>query len=288
MVNKQMRDDEHSWDFLSDREATFVDKIIRNLTNIAWAQPLLTAIERNGGVIRANKARFFELRFAYALHQAGIAPSYEVPGEGQSALGFGFTCAGNNWLVELMRLEDTQTVEDATQPSADEDGTPWFLPCLSTNAEALMPSIEGETLMAVQRICQTCERDGQPHKFPALNDSYRAILVDFRTFVDGGDIYDRIHVGLGGEYVRDWDCRLYSDGILISGVFNERTSARGAVHMRERVHFLGFVRETAFADGAFSAGTQFIANPYIFSTVTDVQAAIAAWPLQPVTVLNGE
>ncbi|GLS22041.1 hypothetical protein GCM10007874_50580 [Labrys miyagiensis] len=40
----------------------------------------------NGGLVRDNKALLFELRFAHALRSAGIAPRYEVPGEGQSTL----------------------------------------------------------------------------------------------------------------------------------------------------------------------------------------------------------
>ncbi len=282
-----MCSEEHSWDFLSDREAEFVDGILRELADVEWARPLLTDIKRHGGLTRANKTRFFELRFGYALHQAGIKPRYEVPGEGQSSLDFGFSYGGQDWLVELMRLEETQAVRDATQTHVDDDGIPWASLQLSTNAENPTHSTEGETLKAVERICQKCERDGRPHKFPAPGSAYHAILVDFRTFINGGDIHDRIHVGLGGEYVGEEFCRLRWEGELISGVFNERTAVRGAREARERVHFLSFVHETEFADGGFAAGTQFIANPYLFAEAAAVQRAIAAWPLEPARVLNG-
>jgi hypothetical protein len=278
----------HSWDFLSDREAQFVDSIARELAAVEWARPLLADINKHGGLTRANKARFFELRFGYALQQAGIAPHYEVQGEGQSTVDFGFSCGGQDWLVELMRLEETQAVKEATHTRVDEDGIPWTGLSLSTNAEKPSQSTEGETLKAVERICQKCERDGRPHKFPAPDGAYHAILVDFRTFINGGDAHDRIHVGLGGEYVQNEFCRLAWDGNLISGVFNERTPSRGATEARARVHFIGFVNEKKFEPGAFAGATQFIANPYLLATATDVRAAIRTWPLQPTIVLNGK
>jgi hypothetical protein len=114
------------------------------------------------------------------------------------------------------------------------------------------------------------------------------ILVDFRTFINGGDVHDRIHVGLGGEYVSNEFCRLAWEGNLISGVFNERTSVRGAAEARARVHFMGFVNEKSFEPGAFAGATQFIANPYLFATGADVQAAIRNWPMEPAIVLNGK
>ena len=49
----------------------------------------------------ANKSKFFELRFGYALHGAGTRPRYEVPGEGRSTLDFGFAAGGQAWPVEL-------------------------------------------------------------------------------------------------------------------------------------------------------------------------------------------
>lgn len=276
--------EQHSWDFLSEREAEFVDAILRDLADAAWARPLIADIERNGGLTRANKPRFFELRFGYALQQASVVPGYEVPGEGQSTLDFGFATGAQEWLVELMRLEETQAVRDATRTHVDEDGMPWASLQLSTNADNPTHSVEGETLKAVQRICQKCELHGRPHKFPVPDGACHVILVDFRTLANGGDAHDRVHIGLGGEYVKE-GYRMWWGGELVSGVFNERTAVRGAREVRERIHFLGFVHETKFADGGFAAGTQFIANPHLFASAADAQAAIASWPLHPATLL---
>jgi len=158
---------------------------------------------------------------------------------------------------------------------------------LSTTADDRRQSTEGETLKAVQRICQKCERDGQPHKFPPPAAAVHVLLVDFRTFMNGrSDFHDRVHLGLGGEYVSNKFCRLFWEGTLISGVFNERTTVRGATSACARIHLLGFVDEKAYEPGAFAASTQFIANHYLFSTSAEAKEAIAAWPLQPARLLN--
>jgi hypothetical protein len=103
----------------------------------------------------------------------------------------------------------------------------------------------------------------------------------------GGDVHDRIHVALGGEFVSDEFCRLYWEGTLISGVFSERTTVRGAPEVRTRVHFLGFIDEDAYERGAIAAATQLIANPYLFGSATEARDAIAAWPLQTARLLSG-
>jgi hypothetical protein len=278
------------WDILSGDEGEFVEDIMRQLRECAWARPLLDAIAGNGGLTRANKARFFELRLGFALQRAGVELAYEVAGEGQSTLDFGFQSGGQSWRVELMRLEETEAARRATWEETDEDGVHWFGRTLRSRAEDARQSDEGETLKAVERICQKCELNGRPHKFPVPEARrYHALLVDFRTFLNGGDAGDRLHVGLGGEYVRTAWHRRYWNGRLISGVFNERTTVRGAAEARARVHFLGFVNERGggYREGGFAEATQFIANPYRFADVDAMRAAIDTWPLRPVQVLNG-
>lgn len=278
---------EASWDFLSEREAVFVDAIIGELRDAPWIQPLLHDIANGGGLIGANKARFFELRFAHTLRSAGITPAYEVAGEGDSTLDFGFAAGERDWLVELMRLEETQAVKAATSATVDTAGIPWRSMVLSTTSEDRRQSTEGETLKAVQRICQKCEQGGKAHKFPAPAGALHVLLVDFRTFMNGGDRDDRIHVGLGGAFVANEFNRLSWDGRLITGAYHPGTTVKGAEYLRERVHFLGFVHEEAYEPGAFAAGTQFIANPHLFKTGAEARAALDTWPLQPAVILNG-
>jgi hypothetical protein len=186
-----------------------------------------------------------------------------------------------------MRLEETDAARNATGSRTDEDGIHWSGRILRTDADDTRQSEEGETLKAVQRICQKCEKGGHPHKFPVPGSSYHVLLVDFRTFLHGGDIQDRIHVGLGGEFLDNELLRRRWNGELISGAYSPRTNVRGAREFRERVHFLGFVQERTYELGDFGTATQFIANPHLFRNAAEVNAAMADWPLQPVHILNG-
>lgn len=92
---------------------------------------------------------------------------------------------------------------------------------LRSDADDAKQSLEGETLKAVERICQKCESKGRPHKFPALDGAYHAILVNLRTFSNGGDIHDRIHVALGAVAVAP-QYRVFWNGRPVTGVFNPR------------------------------------------------------------------
>ena len=267
------------WDFLSVQEAESAADIMRELEHESWAGPLLRDI--------ADGATVIDPDIGHALHRAGIVPQYEVGGEADSTLDFGFTASGQRWLVELMRLEETQAVRRATKSRIDERGVTWSSQMLSSDAKNPTQSEEGETLKAVQRICQKCERDGRPRKFPQIDGALHVLLVDFRTFLDGGDEHDMIHVGLGGEFVSEPFCRRYWEDRLISGVFHPRTALHGADHARARVHLLGFVDEESYEPGAFARATRFIANPSLFASTENVRAAVSTWPLQPAIVLNG-
>jgi hypothetical protein len=75
-------------------------------------------------------------------------------------------------------------------------------------------------------------------------------------------------------------------GQPISGVFSARTTVRGAAEVRDRVHFLGFVRERIYKPDEFGAVLALVANPYLFPDAAAVRAAGATWPLQPVRILN--
>jgi hypothetical protein len=97
--------DEGSFDFLTGREADFMKSVIDELADTPWAKPLVDDINATGGLTGDNKAKLFELRFGHSLHKAGIL---------QSTLDYGFTSGGRDFLVEMMRLEETDAVRAAT------------------------------------------------------------------------------------------------------------------------------------------------------------------------------
>lgn len=252
---------------------------------ISWrgAEPITADI--NHPLTRGDKDRLFELRFAYALHRGGIVPEYEIPGEGQSTIDFGFVSQGRRWAVEVMRLNDTVAAKSATGHWVDERDVPWTGRVLSRFTKEPEQSEQGETLKAVERICQKCERGGHPHKFPIPLETYNMILVDFRTFLNGGDVHDELHVALGADavaapYQRAWK------GRPISGVFSPHTRVRGAKEVRSRVHFIGFTREGTYKPDEFSDVLNLVANPNLFPDTAAMRVAGGSWPLQPVKILN--
>lgn len=268
------------WDSLTADEADFARAIIDELRNVAWAGSLLASIRETGGLVRANKAKFFELRFGYTLYTAGITPEYEVDGEAGSTLDFGFGAGGRDFRVELMRLEETEAARKATNTWIDAAGTEWNSHILSSHNDDKRQTESGETLKAVQRICQKCERGGKPYKFPVPDGAVHVLLVDSRTLFNGCDGHDRIHIALGGEFVTEPVARRYWDGQLISGVFSPGTTVRGAAQMRERVHFLGFVNEKHYVPGEIPKVSHFFANPHLFEDEAAAMEAFMAWPLR--------
>jgi hypothetical protein len=233
------------WDTLESSEAEFAQQLVGELKDVAWVRPIIDRIHKNGGLTRKNldnllqlKDHLFELRFAYALHQAGVTPEHEIRGEAKSMIDFGFVSKGQQWAVEMMRLGETEVVKAATVTQDVEPGVQLISRFLSTNAEDPTQSLDGETFKAIRRICQKCERNGRPHKFRVPEDALQVLLVDFRTFEKGGDGNDMLHVALGADYVKP-QFRCYWEGRPITGVFDEHTSLKGAAEMRQRVHFLG-------------------------------------------------
>jgi hypothetical protein len=270
------------WDTLESSEAEFARQLVGELKDVPWAGPIIDRINKNGGLNRENldnllqlKDHLFELWFAYALHQVGVVPRHEVSGEAKSMIDFGFESKGQQWAVEMMRFGETEAVKEATVSRPVEDGVQLISRCLSTDA------IADETFKAIRRICQKCEHNGRPHKFRAPEYALQVLLVDVRTFLNGCSEDDLLHVALGANFVKP-QFRCYWKGRPITGAFHEDTNLRGAAEMRQRVHFLGFVREGALMPDEFARAIYFVANPHLFRDSVAVRAAVATWPLQPV------
>lgn len=278
--------DELSFDFLTGREADFMEVVMKELADVAWAKPLISDINANGGLKGENKAKLFELRFGHCLHKEGIQPRYEVPGEGDSTLDFAFENGDRQFLVEMMRLEETDAARAATTKEELENEAVMVKRQLTTTAEDPRQSEEGETLKTVQRICQKFENGGKPHKFPKPDAATHVLLVDLRTFLNGGDQWDRLNVALGSDHVPHEIFRRYYNGKPITGVFNPKTDMKGAGEVRDRLHFIGFVNEKAYESGAFGPAIQFFANPQLFKSPEEAHKALSGWPLGVPNILN--
>ena len=274
------------FNFLTEAEGTSADEAIEELRRIDWANELLSVIEHNGGVSFDNTSFLFELRFAIALHSEEIVPTYEAPGEAKSTLDFEFTHNDQKWRIELLRLNETMAARNAIQKVQVGLVNIWRR-VFSSGHPNNLASEEGETLKAVQRICQKCARKGRPHKFPAPDGAIHVLLIDARTLLSGTtDMYDWIHIGLGGEYLTQEFHRRYWEGTLISGVFNSRTTVHGAKWAQERLHLIGFMKEEQFGVCDFGSSIKFVANPFLFDSMEDLQNTLAKWPLEGAQLLN--
>jgi len=273
------------FDIFTGTEAEAVERAKKAIGDREWAKPILADVDANGGLVGTNMDKFFELRFGHALETAGVSPRYEVAGEGESTLDFGLISKGKPWLVELMRLNDTQAAKSATI-ELEEDGMTFIKRVLASGGDDPRQSQEGETLKTIQRICQKFENNGKAHKFPMPEGGYHTLLVDMRNHLNGGDVYDRIHIALATENCPEPAFRFYWDKQPITGVFDRRTKMKGAAEARARLHFLGFVNDREYQEGRFGSKIDFIGNPHLFETSELMNAAIATWPLQPVRLIN--
>jgi hypothetical protein len=143
---------EDSFDFLTGREADFMKSVMDELADTPWAKPLIADINATGGLTGDNKAKLFELRFGHSLHKASIFPRYETAGEGQSTLDSGFTSGGRDFLVEMMRLEETDAVRAATTTEKFADGAMMAGRHLSTDAEDPRQSEEGDSAVVQETL----------------------------------------------------------------------------------------------------------------------------------------
>ena len=95
-----------------------------SLQSTPWAIALLQKIERHGGITYANKPLLFEARIANAIRASGVdSVEYEHrAGVGDSSVDFRLLTTPN-WLIEVVSIERSSALEDATIISGPYEGT---------------------------------------------------------------------------------------------------------------------------------------------------------------------
>jgi len=142
------------------------------LADTPWAKPLIDDINAAGGLTGDNKAKLFELRFGHSLHKAGILPRYETAGEGQSTLEYGFTSGGRDFLVEMMRVEETDAVKAATTMEKFADGAVMVGRHLSTVPKIRVSRKKVKRSKPLNASAKNFETGGKPHKFSRTRRRY--------------------------------------------------------------------------------------------------------------------
>ena len=271
-------------DILTADEADYVRSIWSKFPESKAYQEIKKVISRNGGISASNKDHLLELRIAHALLSSGVELAYEVSGEGGSRIDLGFDTGPIAWNVEVFRLNETDALKLATKTRTMPDGITWTSQVLRDPRypeDDPTQSVAGETLKVIERICQKLERGGRARKFSNAGATINVLLVDTRTFLNGGDALDYIQIALGGALVAQRE-RLYFKGNLLRGVFDPGNNQKGAKNARERLHFIGFLRDKLYDSRSIAAGTTFIANHNIFQDYERARSTITHWPLQPV------
>jgi hypothetical protein len=269
-------------DRLMGREAQRTQLAMQSLASVHWAEPLLNRLDRAGGLKSENMPLMFEVRYADALHRAGISAEYEFrAGVADSTVEFQLETSPP-WLIELVSVRTS----DAARRAIRQTGM-IYEQLISPTPDDLGRSEEGEMITAEQKIGEKVFAGDKPTKFPPLDGSLRLILTDIRGYLDhGGDIWDYRQMAYGFRGIppdRSWMIHYWQSqqGRLepIRGLFESENPLRAASYVQERIHFLGFICEEYFNDDEISERGYYLANWHLFSTEEEAKNAFATYPL---------
>jgi hypothetical protein len=249
-------------DTLTTQEVEFTRRAIGVLSNAPWANPLLSRLRKRGGIKRENMPLMFEVRYAYELHRAGLMAVYEFPtGVKNSTVDF---CVRNSatWLIELVSIRSTE--DPRKSPGS------------------------AQMITVLEKIGQKVLSKGAATKFPPPDQSFHVILVDVRGYLDeGGDVFDYREMAYGAYgipeenawMIHHWN-QVQGAPLPVRGLFQQSNPQLSARHIRERIHFLGFVREREFKEREIPNVAYYLSNPHLFSTQECALEAFRAYPLQ--------
>ena len=271
-------------DSLSLSEAKYTEKVLKELSSVHWANGLLSRIHKAGGLTSENMPLLFEARFAYELYRKGLKVEYEYPaGVGDSTVEFR-VIGSNEWLIELVSIRCSEGVKRATKQIG-----PIYERSLSTNSSDPHQSEEAEMITAEQKIGEKVFAGKKPTKFPPVGDAYHLIVTDIRGYLDqGGDIHDYRHMAYGysgiepSEYkdmlIRFWEIKPGRKE-PIKGLFEKNNPIKASKYIRERIHFIGFVREKEYVEGELADRTYYFGNPHLFKSNKETKRAYQTYPL---------
>ena len=100
-------------DRLNTKEAHRTENAIADLSNVTWAEPLLSRLNKADGIKSENMPLMFEVRFAHELYRAGITAEYEYSaGVGDFTIEFRLN-TNPEWLIELVSIRTSDAAKRA-------------------------------------------------------------------------------------------------------------------------------------------------------------------------------
>jgi len=271
-------------DGLRSTEQTYMERILPILSTLPWARAIVSRIESSGWIISENKPLLFEARYAYELHLAGISAVYEYSaGVGGSTVEFRIDTSPP-WLVELVSVRATVAAKAAIRPEGNI-----YIQSLGPHAGGSRQTEEAEIITVEQKIGEKVFSRDRPTKFPPPTDGYHLILTDMRGYLDGvgEDEWDYLEIAYGAagcpripeEFVH-FSATLAGIREPVKGLFDPKNPLRASTVLRERIHFLGFVHERAFAEGEITERARYAHNPHLVLSSEQMTKAMASYPLK--------
>ena len=267
---------------LSAKEANRTKNAIADLSNVTWAEPLLSHLKKAGGINSENMPLMFEVHFAHELYRAGITAEYEYSaGVGDSTIEFRLK-TNPEWLIELVSVRTSDAAKRAIQKAGLI-----YEQIIRPTPEDPGRSVEGEMITAEQKIGEKVFTNGKPTKFPELDNTVRLILTDIRGYLDeGGDVFDYRQMAYGARGIPldySWAIHYWESepGRLspIKGLFETDNPLRSAKYIQERIHFLGFVRERDFYEDEIKTIGFYLANWHLFKSNEEANSIYETFPL---------
>lgn len=259
-------------------EAPFTERAISSLAEVAWAQGLLRKVNQSGGVAEQNRPLLFEVRFAFELYSAGSSAEYEYAGGlGTSTIDFRIP-SPIEWLVELASVQESK----ATIEASTNNGTFFGLTLTALPGTDSKVSEAGEMLLVQQKIGEKVYTNKEI-KFPLPTEGrFHMIVVDMRGYLGGIPVVDQFdyrQIAGGAHRIPDAFVQFWGDE-PIKGLFEVRNPLRAASFVRDRVHFLAFVRERRYSEGEVPEIIRFFANPHLFKDVDEAKLALSSFPVR--------
>ena len=204
------------------------------------------------------KARFFEIRFAYAIYQSGLNAEYEFKtGVGNKSIDFKVIGkkTKNNFLIELTSLRDSEIVKQNIKSSGN-----WVT--YSSTSFGKSVNVNSPEEMEYIKVQQAILHKAD--KFPKIaSGNYHIIIIDMRR-VSGGivDEIDYHHIAYGGEQLHDSNKRYFlsnkqenkdNERDLIKGVFEY-------TEIKDKIHAVGFVLENNYTHNEIKSKTKLFVN----------------------------
>jgi hypothetical protein len=265
---------------ISAQEATLSDEAIKQLRSVAWAASLLAKLDPSKETREQDRSLLFEIRFAYALHRAGLTAEYEYRGLENSTLDFRVITSEYEWLIEIVSLFESDAVKGATQ----QVGMMQKLVLVDTPGKDNTASEAGEMIKAEEKIGEKVFSKGKPTKFPEPSSGkIHVIVTDMRGYlgiaekVIDNDDYRQIAYGRTG--VHEANVQHWQD-MPIKGLFEQGNPTKATKYVRERIHILAFVCESQYIPEEISSHVVCAPNPDLFVSKDQIRAVLKQCPLR--------